>query len=152
MKELTNQNGEPTSLVQVDAGENRIVSNKELAAQITQNLDILDKLSDKDFEDKMDVTSKYMEFDKDKPVIAILTGYDKYQKVDEKTGEMVDVFVVCFQTKEGRFVNGSTVFLDACMNGGMDIGDAMRITYTGKSGKTKLFEVKRLSRQDIQSN
>jgi len=63
-----------------------------------------------------EITAAYYDLKEDSTVHGIFCGMSDMTTTDKETGEMTLVPVVRFETKEGKFIHGGKVLVNACRN------------------------------------
>lgn len=147
--DIKNQHGDSTGLRAVDAQLNAAM----VAKSAKEDFALLDAFEDADFEDAAVVSSRYWESPASGEVkTGVFLGYFQMQSQNNED-EMV--LGVRWRGKDGVWVSAAKALSEGMLDGGVDVGDLIRVTCTGKkavkAGKMFTFEIKKIDRATAQA-
>jgi len=136
---IVNQNGEDTALVESDAQIIAPMTQDEYDRQAAM-LDEIDQ-----YDEAIEVSSSYWEaVTHGEDIKGIFVGMKVLTKTSD-TGEMKNIPAAVVLTKNGSRLLGSTSVVDTFLTSVPD-GSAVKVTYTGKKGRAKMFKVEILKK------
>lgn len=138
---VVNQDGEETTLVFANMPSMVKKLTPEQAQKNKERLAKLSEMSDKDIEDKsVTISEKYWEAeDKGDSITGIFHGWRVLEK--SENDDIVKLLAGIIETpKDGTFLNCGTQLVQALHQ--VQEGSLVKVTYTGKSGRMKIYEVK----------
>ncbi len=137
---IVNQNGEDTAMVESDAQIIAPMTQDEYDRQAAM-LDEIDQ-----YDEATEVSSSYWEaVTQGESIKGIFVGMKVLTKTDSDTGEMKNIPAAVVLTKNGSRLLGSTSVVDTFLTSVPD-GSAVKVTYTGKKGRAKMFKVEILKK------
>ena len=140
--QIVNQKDEPTGLVLT---QQEVTLPTVDAAAYGRDMAALEAAEKIDPETARNEVTRYWEASKGDSLTAVLKGWKVIETVDEKTSEVKRLPACILRSKDGDYINASTIVVDSLL-GKVAEGSVVYIKCTEtKSGKAKRFDVRTLS-------